>query len=140
MDAHCIDATALILLHVDPTALQGYLNNEQVGMIVTFISNNYLRNPRMCNSICLASPNVASKGKCAAARANAKEAQMMSKILHYNKVVPIHRSWMATAQVSTRACNTCSSKDNVRRGDFYCQVCKPHTSCFDENMKMMKTA
>ena len=99
--------------------LQGDLTNDQIRTVVTFISNNYLSNPRMCNSICLAASNVAAKGKCAAARANAKETQMMNKILHYNKVVPIHRSWLATALVSTRICNTCSSKDNVRRVRYF---------------------
>jgi hypothetical protein len=117
--------------------LQGDLTNDQISTLVTFIKYNS-HDPRMCNSICLAASTVASKGNCAAVRANAREVQMMNKVLHYEKVVPMYRSWMSTALVATRKCNTCGRGENVRRGDFYCQVCKPITTCFHKNLLMMK--
>ena len=113
------------------------MTNDEITKIVEFINNNS-HHPRMCNSICLAASTVASKGKCAAVRANAREVQMMYKVLHYDKVVPMYRSWMSTALVGTRKCNKCGSSSNVRRGDFYCQVCKPVTTCFHQNLMMMK--
>jgi hypothetical protein len=95
-----------------PLQVSTHLSNDQVRSIVTYININ-INNSYNCNSICLAASTVASKGSGPVARNNAKETQFNNKMLHYKKVTPIYRVWMATALVATRACNKCGECDNV---------------------------
>ena len=112
--------------------IQEYINNNQVVTIWRNIFNHH--DASFANSVCLAAPNIASKGDGEHSRKASREFQLLLKASHYRGRAQIRYMWEDMAILPMRCCNTCSNSKNVIRGGWICKTCPTFANDYTSNL------